>query len=85
MPRRARNEGSIRKRADGRFEARLTDPGTGARRSGFGRTEAEALEKLKAVQRQLEDGLPLGDERLTLATYLTQWLVMVEPTVKPTT
>lgn len=85
MKRRARNEGNIRKRDDGRYEPRVVDPDTGRRRSLFAKTEAEALAKLTAARRDIDNGVGLGDARLTLETYLENWLVGVRPTVRPTT
>ena len=57
MGRRAKGEGSLRKRADGRWEGRYTvgnDPATGKRitKSVFGKTQAEARQKLQTAIRE---------------------------------
>src|SRR5690348_14858146 len=82
---RAKNEGSIRKRPDGRFEVRVRDPLSGRRRSLFAKTEAEALAALKAAQRQIDDGVALGAGRLSVAQYLASWLDSVKPSIRATT
>lgn len=85
MSRRARNEGSIRHRPDGRYEVRITDPVSGKRRSLFGKSEEEALTRLKAAHRAIDDGIGLADGRVTVEAYLTDWLTGVRPTLRRTT
>jgi integrase len=85
MPRRARNEGNIRKRPDGRYEVRITDPVSGKRRSLFARTEDEAVSRLKAAHRAIDDGSGLADGRVTVEGYFTDWLTGVRPTLRRTT
>jgi len=83
--RRANSEGTIVKRADGRWMAMLTLPG-GKRRAFYGHTQAEALKKMDKSKRNLQDGLPLPPERVNLANYLARWLEdSVKPTLKPYT
>ena len=43
------------------------------RKTVSARTKAEALAKLKKVQRQLDDGLPAPDDRMTLSQLLDRW------------
>lgn len=65
--------GGMRKRPDGRWEGSVDVGvyGSGRRRKYvYGRTRAEAVEKLRAVQQNLDDGLPLIDERVTVARFL---------------
>jgi integrase len=85
--RRGHGEGSIVKRADGRYEGRVdlgwqTVNGKAKRRSKsvYGKTKSECLEKLRSVQRDVEAGLPVRIERQTVAQYMHHWL---EHTVKP--
>ena len=85
MARRARNEGSIRKRADGRYEVRVVDPATGFRRSIFAKSETEAVRSLKRAQRDIDQGFGLGDARLTVSKYVADWLTAVKPTLRQTT
>lgn len=61
MRRRAAGEGSIRQRADGRWEGKLTvgrNPTTGKqlRRSVYGDTQREVVAKLQELQEQLRGG-----------------------------
>jgi integrase len=84
MARRGQNEGSIRHRADGRWEARLT-LADGRRKSVFGKTRQEAAKKLLDVQKAQADGLPVVSERQTVGAFLIQWLDTVRPTLRPRT
>ena len=43
------------------------------RKTVTGKTRAEAVRKLKKLQRQLDDGLPAPDTTLTVAQLLTRW------------
>src|SRR5947209_4640808 len=80
--RRGNHEGTIRKRTDGRWEARYTV--NGKRRSIMGRTRHEVREKLTEAIRNLDRGIVAPrDERQTLGNYLDHWLVMKRPTVEP--
>jgi len=89
MTRRGANEGTIRERKDGRWEARvvLTRPdGRRTRRSLLGRTRAEVRDKLQAALRAEAAGLPSVGERLTVGSFLATWLHdAVRATVRPKT
>ena len=81
--RRGYRDGGVRKRPDGRWEgtADVGVYGTGRRRKYvYGRTRAEVVERLRSVQRTVTEGLPVIDERTTLAKYLQTWL---DEVVKP--
>lgn len=81
--RRGRGDGSVKRRADGRWEGsvEVSIYGTGRRRKYvYGRTRAEVADKLRAIQHGLDEGLPLIDERVTVAKFLQAWLDQV---VKP--
>lgn len=75
--RRTAGEGTIRRRADGRWEARLSyaDQTTGEhkRRSFFGRTQREAREKMNAAKERLAADAPVTDSTMTLASWLQRW------------
>lgn len=85
MPRkrRGRHEGTVRKRADGRYEARLeigvSSDGRRVQEFFYGATKQEALVKLNAAK-----GLPRakGAGRLTLSEYLAAWLSEVQQRCK---
>ena len=86
MGRRGRGEGSIRLRADGRWEATLTLSTMGGKRrrkSYFGKTRLEAARKLTAGLKSQADSLPMPSERLTVKAYLNQWLEAKRPSLRP--
>ena len=83
--RRGHNEGSIRQRADGTWEARLS-LSNGKRKSLYAKTRKEVQDKLRAAQRDLDNGFDLTAERQTVGQYLDRWLsASVKPSVKPKT
>ena len=76
--RRGHNEGSIYKRPDGRWVAQLTvEPGK--RKSFYAATRQEAQRLLTKALRDRELGLAPGEDRQTVAQYLTAWLETVRP------
>lgn len=87
MTRRGNGEGSIYKRRDGRWEARLDlgwTSGGRQRKSLYGRTRAEVIAKLARTQRAKEDGLAALDERTTVAGFLERWLEeSARPALRP--
>lgn len=88
MSKRGNNEGSIYKLADGRWASALTlDEGGRRRRKVFtARTRTEVSRRLDAARRTIAAGLPLADERLTVAVFLRRWLLeSAKPTVRPRT
>jgi integrase len=84
MSRRAAGEGSILKRADGRWAGYVTLP-SGGRRYFYGKTQQEVVRRIAEARRALKSGLPLPSERLTVAAYLHDWLIAVKRTLKPRT
>jgi integrase len=88
VARRGRNEGTIRKRTDGRWEARVvvTDPtGRQVRRSLLGRDRGAVRDKLRDALRAEANGISMATDRLTVAAFLASWLESVEPTIRPRT
>lgn len=87
----ASGQGSIRQRADGRWEARLTlgyDEGTGKRKtlSIYGASQKEVKRKLTEKLRQLDTNSYIADDKRTVAQYLDAWFTeFIEPTQKPYT
>lgn len=74
MARRGRNEGSIFKRKDGRYEARMTLP-DGRRQSFYGKNRKEVAERLRDALADQAKGLTIAPEKLTVAQYLQErWL-----------
>ena len=89
--RRANGEGSIRKRADGRWEGRYTagyDPTTGKRiiKNVLGKTQAEVKTKLKAAVEQAQQVDVIRADDYTVATWLRTWYELYsKPNVRPST
>ncbi len=81
---RGNNEGSIIKRPDGRWEARI-GLANGRRKSFYGKTRQEVARRLAEALRDRDKGLPIVGEKQTLGQYLTTWLKMIESTVDPRT
>lgn len=74
MPgKRGNHEGNIRKRADGRWEARVLAD-NGERKSFYGKTRQEVTHALQDFLRQQEQGLGALNERQTITAYLTAWI-----------
>jgi integrase len=83
--RRGHGEGSIKQRADGLWEARVSLEG-GKRRSFYGKTRREAQDKLRVALRDLDAGLDLTTDRQTVTQFLEKWLAAsVKPSVKTKT
>jgi len=90
--RRGHNEGTISKRPDGLWQARarlgyrINAKGgpQRVRKSVYGKTRKEVVEKMDALRRGHEQGLPVDLKRQTVEHYLTQWLEdSVKPSVRP--
>ena len=81
---RGNNEGTIRKRADGRWEARITLE-DGSRKSMYGATRQQAAARMAELLRDLAKGLPVVGERQTVREYVRSWLATVKSTIEPTT
>lgn len=71
---RGNNEGTIRKRADGRWEAMITLPGGRGRKSLYGKSRAEVARKLTEARRSVDQGITVPLGRMTLASFMAQWL-----------
>ena len=85
MTRRGNSEGTITRRRDGRWEARLTLQG-GRRRCFYGKTRHEVAQKLQRSQKAISEGLPIPPERVALRDYLNRWLSeSVQPTLSAST
>lgn len=93
MPRKknAQGAGTIRKRTDGRWEARFTtgfDPVTGkqVQKSIYGKTQKEARERLSQIIAELDAGTYLEPSKETVGQWLDAWLeTYVTYSVKPYT
>ncbi len=85
MPgKRGNNEGSVTRRPDGLWEARITLDG-GKRKSFYAKTRQEAASFLTAALRDLETGLPILGTAQTVEQYLLSWLEAAKPTIRERT
>ena len=90
MSKRANNEGSIRQRSDGRWEARITigiDPKTGKpkRRSIYGSSQAEVRKQLTKLTKAIDEGTYQEPNKLTVGQWLDNWLITYCHNLKPLT
>lgn len=84
MPRRrAAHEGSIRKRRDGRWEARVML--SGHRYSVYGRTRAEAVQKLQELLLRHREGRLLPPTGLSFEDWAREWLEGCRGRLRPKT
>src|SRR5262249_31520986 len=77
MAKRGNNEGSIYKRDDGRWVASVSlgrEDGKPKRKYFYADTRKEAQELLAKAMHEVQQGMPLPAERLTVGAYLDQWL-----------
>ena len=73
--RRGNGEGTILKRADGRWAAAIV---VDYRRKWiYGKTRRDVADRLRKIQGDVAEGRPVIDERLTMAEYLNRWLYEV--------
>jgi integrase len=87
--RRGKGEGSIRERADGRWEVRI-DLGRGLdgkrrTKSAFAPTQAEAVRALKRLNGRAIDGQVLGTTTPTVKTFLADWMATNGDAWRPST
>ncbi len=74
--RRAKGEGGIYKRQDGRYEGRYTvQTATRVKRKAvYGKTRADVATKLAKALAERENGLTFDAGKLTVGDYLTRWM-----------
>lgn len=79
--RRGNSEGSITKRSDGRWMARITVE-DGKRKTIYAKTRQEISRLLAAALRDLDSGLPVVGDRQTVGQYLESWLLASKSTIR---
>src|SRR5690349_10120151 len=85
MPgKRGNNEGSIARRSDGLWEARITLPG-GKRKSFYARTRQEVARKLAEAIRDKDKGLPIATDRQAVEQYMWSWMEVMRAKIRPRT
>ena len=84
---RANGEGTIRKRANGTWEARycVEENGETVRRSVYGKTQAEVRKKLTEVGSEIDRGDYIKPDKITLAEWFDTWQADYLSNVKPST
>lgn len=80
---RGNNEGSIHRRKNGTWRAQVTLQGR--RRGHTGKTRRECQIWLREMLNQIDDGLSYEATNITYNKFLDNWLVSIEPTLRPTT
>ena len=85
---RADGEGTISKRPDGTWEAKISlgydGEGKRKRKTIYGRTQGEVREKIEVLKQRVASGT-YTDTKLTIAAYLERWLGEKKRTLKPST
>ena len=90
MAKRGNGEGTIRLRADGRWEGRYTqsiDPASGKQiqKSVYGKSQGEVRRKLTKISSEIDDGIYVEPSKLSLGVWLDLWLKEYNGDIKPTT
>jgi len=81
---RGNSEGSIYRRADGRWAASVSLD-RGRRKSYYGKTRQDVAGKLATALKAQRDGLPLVAERQRVGDYLASWLETARPSLRART
>jgi integrase len=74
--RRGNGEGTIVKRADGRWAAAIIFDGY-QRKWIYGKTRRDVSDRLRKIRSDVAEGRPVMNDRLTVAEYLNRWLYEV--------
>lgn len=85
VAKRGANEGSIYKRSDGYWVGAMSD-GPGHRKVIYAKTRGEVAEKMKALLRAQQQGVPIATGRpLTVGAFLERWLAGAKSSVRGST
>ncbi len=74
--RRGNGEGTILRRSDGRWAAAIVLDDY-SRKWIYGKTRREVAQRLTKIQRDVAEGRPVMNERLTVGEYMNRWLYEV--------
>src|SRR5258708_1987152 len=77
MAKRGRGEGTVFQRKDGRWVGEITLE-DGTRKSLYGKTQEEAITKLKQAEYEKRQGILATGPKQKLADHLTYWLEQVK-------
>ena len=84
--RRGRGDGSISRRGDGRWHARVDlgwQDGRRVRKHAYGWTRREVQNRLDEIRHQARQGLAILDERQTVGRFLESWLALKQTQLRP--
>ena len=86
----ANGSGTIRKRADGRWEGKYTlgyDPKTGKliRKSVYGKTQKEVRLALSKIVSEMDSGTYAESSKMKVSQWLDEWLASYTMNIKPAT
>lgn len=81
---RGNHEGTINKRADGRWQA-IISLDAGKRKYFYGKTRQEVAHRLSEAIHDVDRGLPMLDERQTVGQYLEAWIETAKSQVRGST
>ena len=85
---RGNNEGTIYRRKDGRWTGAITIEGGRVRlkrKQFYGRTRLEVSRKLTKALEAVQEGVPLPSDRLSLASFASDWLDTIRISLRPHT
>ncbi len=86
---RKRGFGTVTQRKDGRWEGAVTygynESGNPKRHRVYGATEAEAAAKLRAILAKLTNGIPIQQDKQTVAEFLDFWMAQHVAGLEPKT
>ena len=80
---RGQGEGSIFKRKNGLWAAQMTVQGRHINK--YFKSQSECREWLRLMRTQVENGLTLTGAQTSLSVFLSEWLVLIENSVRPKT
>jgi len=86
--RRAKGDGGVFRRSDGRWVGQVNlgwQDGRRVRKYLQGATEKEVRDRVKAVIRNVDDGAPPPTRSPRLSEFLTRWLASVKPALRSST
>jgi integrase len=83
MPRRSNGEGSVAKRPNGTWVAKLWVGGK--RRHLYGKTRVEVVRKLRLLQNEVASGGQAEPTRMTVSEYLRFWVDASKPSLRAST
>ncbi len=85
MAKRTNGEGTIRKRNDGRWEARYFDPIDGRQHSIYGKTQKAVSEKLRLTLCKIDEHRDIENIDILVTEWIDIWLKNYTSNIKPST